>query len=219
MNVRAAYNDWSDTYDSDSNATRDLDHRVLRRVLGESRFKSIIEVGCGTGKNTHLLARLGGRVHALDFSEGMLAKAKAKFGKRPNVTFSVADVTRGWPCPKRSADLVTCNLVLEHVRKLSTVFSEAARVLVKGGSFFVSELHPFRQYEGTVANYRRGARTTRIEAFVHHISDFLETAQKSGFTLKSLEEWWHDKDEGKPPRLVSFLFEKATQRPAASKAR
>jgi hypothetical protein len=29
--------------------------------------------------------------------------------------------------------------------------------------------------------------------------------------LKTLQEWWHEKDEGKPPRLVSFLFERVEQ--------
>ena len=45
-----------------------------------------------------------------------------------------------------------------------------------------------------------------------HISDFLESARNWGFTLKELQEWWHEKDEGKPPRLVSFLFERAEQK-------
>ena len=208
MSVRSSYNRWSDTYDSDTNATRDLDRMVLRRVLGKSRFKFIIEVGCGTGKNTELLARLGRKVQALDFSPGMLAKAGEKLGSRPNVTFAVADVTRRWPCRNGSADLVTVNLVLEHVRGLTPVFSEAARVLARRGWFFVSELHPFRQYQGTVANFRRGSRKTRIPAHVHHLSDFLEAGRRAGFALKSMQEWWHEKDAGKPPRLVTFLFEK-----------
>jgi malonyl-CoA O-methyltransferase len=208
MNIQDAYNEWSYTYDSDKNDTRDLDRIVTERVLGKSHFKSIIDVGCGTGKNTLLLSRIGERVHALDFSEGMIQKAKAKLVQLNNVIFSVADITDHWPCKDQSADLVTCNLVLEHLRDLSTVFSQAARALVKGGWFFSCELHPFRQYQGIVANYQSCGQTTKIQAFVHHISDFLGSAQGCGFTLKELQEWWHEKDEGKPPRLVSFLFER-----------
>lgn len=209
MNVQEAYNEWAHTYDSDNNATRDLDQIVTERVLGKLWFESIIEIGCGTGKNTALLARLGGRVHALDFSEGMLTKAQGKLEPLPNVIFCVADITKRWPCAERSAKLVICNLVLEHVQDLSPVFSEAARALVKGGWFFVCELHPFRQYQGTVATYRSGDQMTQIPAFVHHISDFLESAQSCGFRLRTLQEWWHEKDDGKLPRLVSFLFERA----------
>ena len=213
MDIQDAYNEWSSTYDSDTNATRDLDQVVTECVLGKSHFESIIEIGCGTGKNTVLLSRLGGRVHAIDFSEGMLAKAQRKLEQLPNVIFSVADITKGWPCAERSAMLVTCNLVLEHVQDLSPVFSEATRVLAKGGWFFICELHPFRQYQGTVANYSSGDQMTQILAFVHHISDFLDSARNYGFRLKTLQEWWHEKDDGKLPRLVSFLFERADYAP------
>ncbi|WP_040548356.1 class I SAM-dependent DNA methyltransferase [Pedosphaera parvula] len=208
MSVQAAYNEWSQTYDADTNATRDLDQVVTRRVLGELKVESIIEIGCGTGKNTKFFADLGERVQAMDFSAGMLAKAKENFREISNVTFSVADITKRWPCAERSAGLVSCNLVLEHVNELSPVFAEAARALIPGGWFFVCELHPFRQYQGTVANFSRGEQKTQIPAFVHHISEFVKAAQSCGFTVKRLEEWWHEKDEGKPPRLVSFLFEK-----------
>ena len=70
------------------------------------------------------------------------------------------------------------------------------------------ELHPFRQYQGTQANFQTAHRTIEIQAFVHHISDFLDAAESSGFRLKEFKEWWHETDQNKPPRLVSFIFEK-----------
>jgi malonyl-CoA O-methyltransferase len=170
----------------------------------------LIEVGCGTGKNTEFLARIGERLHAIDFSEAMIARAREKCRDLSSVTFSVADIIRRWPAADHSADLVTCNLVLEHVREMAPVFSEAGRVLAAGGTLFVSELHPFRQYIGGAANFSRHEKTTRIPAFVHHVSDFLDAARTSGFRLKRLQEWWHDNDDGKPPRLLSFLFENAS---------
>lgn len=210
MKIQDAYNQWSHTYDSDSNATRDLDQEVTKRVLGEMRVASILEIGCGTGKNTVFLSGLGSKVHALDFSESMLVKAKAKLGNDPHVVFSVADITKAWPCADKTADLITCNLVLEHIQDLSFIFAEAARVLVSGGWFFVCELHPFRQYQGTVANYQANEESVRIMAFVHHLSDFWAAADRNGFVVRKLQEWWHEKDEGKPPRLVSLLFQMIT---------
>jgi len=67
------------------------------------------------------------------------------------VTFAVADLTQPWPCEDQSIDLISCNLVLEHISDLSFIFAEGLRVLRDGGRFFVSELHPFRQYQGTQA--------------------------------------------------------------------
>src|SRR5262249_51968837 len=141
QNIKQAYSDWSATYDADRNLTRDLDEKVSNTQLRSLRFKLIVEVGCGTDKNTALLARLAERVLGLDFAQAMIEKARAKLSAT-NVNFEVTDITQPWPCREGSADLVTCNLVLEHIENLSSVFSESARVLSEGGSLFVSELHP-----------------------------------------------------------------------------
>ncbi len=207
MSVKEAYSEWSDTYDVDRNLTRDLDRQVTKQILENIHCKSIVEIGCGTGKNTALLAKIGEKVLAIDFSQAMTYKAKEKT-KADNVTFSVADITGEWPCFDQSADLIVCNLVLEHIADLSFIFSEAFRCLVGGGRFFISELHPFRQYQGTKANFQRNGETTEIQAFMHHISDFTEAAKENGLSLDALHEWWHQEDQGKPPRLVSFMFKK-----------
>jgi malonyl-CoA O-methyltransferase len=207
MSIKEAYTNWSSSYDVDRNLTRDLDERVTRNTLKNLRCKSIIEIGCGTGKNTSFLGQIGEKVHAIDFSEGMINKAKDKL-QLHNVTFSIADITKQWHFKDQSADLIVCNLVLEHVKNLSFIFSEASRTLVKKGRFFVCELHPFRQYEGTKANFQRYQNAIEIQAFIHHISDFLDAAEINGLTLVSLKEWWHEEDQNKSPRLVSFMFVK-----------
>jgi malonyl-CoA O-methyltransferase len=207
MSIQEAYTDWAATYDSDRNLTRDLDQLVTRETLRNLRCKSVLEIGCGTGKNTALLAQIGERVFALDFSAGMIEKAREKLSL-DNVSFDIADITRPWALESHSIDLITCNLVLEHVGDLSFIFAEATRVLVEAGQFFVSELHPFRQYQGTQANFRRNQETTQIPAFVHHISDFIEAAAAHKLALAQMKEHWHPEDQGKPPRLVSFMFQK-----------
>lgn len=206
MTIQDAYTDWSATYDSDRNLTRDLDQRVAHQELGRLRGTSILELGCGTGKNTPLLASIGEHVHALDFSPGMIERARAK-ATSPNVTFEIADITKPWPCKDQSFDLVVCNLVLEHIEDLHFTFSEASRVLVKGGRFFICELHPFRQYLGTQARFQRADDTKLIAAFTHHITDFTNAGLANELMLKEMKEWWHEEDEGKAPRLISFLFE------------
>jgi malonyl-CoA O-methyltransferase len=76
------------------------------------------------------------------------------------------------------------------------------------GKFLVNELHPFRQYEGKKARFDQGESVTEIPAFVHHISDFVNTASDKGWKLIQLKEHWHEQDQGKPPRIISFGFEK-----------
>ncbi|MCB9450787.1 MAG: class I SAM-dependent methyltransferase [Anaerolineaceae bacterium] len=207
MHISQAYTQWAATYDTDRNLTRDLDATMTRGVLGGRKVATALELGCGTGKNTALLAEIAQQVYALDFSEGMMAQARAKINKA-QVAFALADLTQPWPCATGCVELVVCNLVLEHIRDLDFIFAEAWHVLTEGGQFYLSELHPFKQYQGKQAVFERGGEQTPIAAFVHHISDFVAAAQGAGFTLTKLGEWWHDEDPPDTPRLVTFLFTK-----------
>ena len=207
MNIQTAYTEWSDIYDTNTNLTRDLDLTVTRSQFANRRFDSILELGSGTGKNTVFFAEIGARVHTLDFSEGMIQKAKEKV-KAGNVRFEMADLTKHWSCKDDAYDLISCNLVLEHIEDLLHIFSETARVLNDGGVFLVNELHPFRQYKGTKARFERGEENIEVEAFVHNISDFIHAAESNDLRLVKLNEYWHEEDEYKPPRLISFIFEK-----------
>jgi ubiquinone/menaquinone biosynthesis C-methylase UbiE len=229
MNTSKFYDEWSVSYDTDHNRTRDLDEKVMREVLGGMSFSSILELGCGTGKNTLFLSVIGDDVVAFDFSPKMIEIAKTKVSAK-NVRFFPKDITTRWSREDASVDLIVCNLVLEHVENLENIFVEAQRTLRSSGSFFISELHPFRQYQGVKANFKRpeeaGSQSTYLnveasgapsaktasyesEAFIHHISDFLGAARTNGLVLDELNEWWHEEDAGGPPRLVTFLFKKS----------
>jgi malonyl-CoA O-methyltransferase len=207
MDIQNAYNQWSGTYDSDENLTRDLDQRVTMDLLGSLHFDSILELGCGTGKNSGFLAKIASVVHAVDFSEGMIQKAKEKV-QAENVHFSMMDITQRWDFGDQYFDLVVCNLVLEHIQNLQFVFSEAARVLQSNGYFFINELHPFRQYDGKKARFTRNEAMVEVDAFVHHVSDFFGAAIENGLTLIKLNEYWHEADEKKLPRILSLMFER-----------
>ncbi len=74
----------------------------------------MVEIGCGTGKNTLLLSQIAEKVYAIDFSAYTIEKAKEKV-RRANVIFMTADITKRWACSNGSADLITCNLVLEDI--------------------------------------------------------------------------------------------------------
>ncbi len=207
MSIQSAYDTWSSTYDHDRNLTRDLDQVTMRKVFADTRYINILELGCGTGKNTVLLAEISDAVHALDFSETMIEQARQKVNP-DKVQFSIADLTQTWLIKNDSHDLIVCNLVLEHIEDLAFIFRQAFRVLKAGGAFYISELHPFRQYQGGNANFQRGDKIIEVPAYVHHVSEFLQAASESKFRLESFNEHWHQDDQGKPPRLAAFMFKK-----------
>src|ERR1043166_426268 len=153
MKVLEAYAEWAHTYGEDRNLTRDLDQMVMRQTFLGAKYNTILEIGCGTGKNTALLAEIADSVQALDLSEAMIERAQRR-SFSVKVKFTVADLRERWPIADSSIDLISCNLVLEHIENLTFIFSEARRVLAKDGELFICELHPFRQYQGTQAHFQ-----------------------------------------------------------------
>jgi ubiquinone/menaquinone biosynthesis C-methylase UbiE len=205
--VKKSYDSWSATYDSVENKTRDLERLACRKILCEIPFDTVIELGCGTGKNTEWFAEKAKHVTAVDLSDEMQAVARHKI-KTDNVSFELADIKQPWSFAAVKADLITCSLILEHIEDLDFVFAEASRSLKQNGHFYVCELHPFKQYGGTKARFETDNGTEVLECFTHNVSNYFNSAKENGFSLARLDEWFDDNDRSKVPRLISFLFEK-----------
>jgi predicted TPR repeat methyltransferase len=205
MSTRELYNQWSATYDEVENKTRDLEKAAGMQTLESFQVDSIIELGCGTGKNTEWLADKAAHLIAVDLSEEMMAKAKEKI-RRPNVSFQQADITKPWNFIHDKADLVTCSLILEHIKDLRPVFQQVKDHLNEAGHFYVCELHPFKQYSGSKARFETAEGTKVLDCYTHHFSDYLGAASACGLSLVQLNEWFDEDDRPGVPRLASFLF-------------
>ena len=53
MSIENAYNIWANQYDTNENRTRDLDKKSTIETLSKYEFENVLELGCGTGKNTN----------------------------------------------------------------------------------------------------------------------------------------------------------------------
>lgn len=206
MNNKEAYNEWSATYDAVENKTRDLEARALREMIAGENL-DILEIACGTGKNTEFLQTKAGHLTAVDFSTEMLEKSKAKITAE-NVEFKQLDLRENWNLPDESFDLITCSLALEHIENLGFVFSEANRVLRTGGKFYFGELHPFKQYQGSKARFETGAGVFELECYVHNVSEYFDAAKQNDLQCVEIKEWFDDEDETQIPRLLTMIFEK-----------
>lgn len=205
MSIEKAYNSWADQYDTNENKTRDLDSKATIKTLSKYSFENVIELGCGTGKNTKYLVQNAQKIISLDFSQEMLAIAKKKVNS-PKVKFIKTDITQSWDIPDGFADLVTSSLTLEHIANLDDIFEQAALKLKSEAYFFICELHPIKQYLGSKARYESDEGTQELEVYTHHTTEYLTAAKRKGFKLLELDEWFDE--DAKIPRLISFVFRK-----------
>jgi ubiquinone/menaquinone biosynthesis C-methylase UbiE len=209
MSIEQAYNQWASQYDTNENKTRDLEKKVLRDTLGALSFSKVLEIGCGTGKNTEWLIEKAEAVTSVDFSGEMLAKAKAKIHSY-KVHFKQADITQEWDFAESPYDLVSFSLVLEHIHDLDVIFRQTASVLKKGGLVYIAELHPFKQYSGSKARFDIGDGAQQVvECYTHHISEFTQTAKKHGLMPVDVEEYFDENDRTGIPRILRLILSKS----------
>lgn len=207
MSVRDSYNMWAEQYDTNPNKTRDLEGIALRTILEQVSFETCLEIGCGTGKNSVWLVEKANELLAVDLSEEMLARAKAKIGS-DKATFHLADITQDWSFLTHQYSLITFSLVLEHIEHLDPIFLKASRAILPGGYLFVGELHPDKQYAGTKARFETAEGLQIVNCFIHHLSDFTGAAERNGFQLVALREFFDEEKQGEIPRIITFLFQK-----------
>jgi len=207
MNVKEAYNSWSEQYDANENKTRDLEAKSIRETLDALTFNHCLEIGCGTGKNTEWLLQKATQIIAVDLSEEMLSKAKEKI-QSSNIEFIQADINSDWNFTEQTFDLISFSLVLEHIENLDHIFKEVFKKLNEEGYVYVGELHPFKQYTGTKARFETQEGLQVVQCYNHHVSDFIQSAKKYGLKLIGLDEYFDNDDKATIPRILALLFSK-----------
>jgi len=207
MCIEKAYDIWAKQYDTNNNRTRDLDIKATKETLSKYSFNSVLELGCGTGKNTKWLLTKARYVLGIDFSKEMLKIAEEKINNE-TVEFKKADINKKWEIENKTFDLITSSLTLEHIRNLNHIFKQAHTQLKDNGLFFLSELHPFKQYTGTKAQYDTINGTKELEVYTHHTSEYIKCAKKNGFKIVEINEWFDDITKKTIPRLITIVFKK-----------
>ncbi|PXA99277.1 hypothetical protein DMC47_04230 [Nostoc sp. 3335mG] len=97
--------------------------------------KRVLDLACGTGYGSALLAGAGAEVTGVDISSKAIRTAKARHGDA--VTFMIADCF-DLPFEDGTFDVVVANEMIEHVADHDALIIEAQRVLTDGGVFLVS---------------------------------------------------------------------------------
>jgi ubiquinone/menaquinone biosynthesis C-methylase UbiE len=100
--------------------------------------REALEIGCGTGAFSRLLAARAGRVLALDLSPKMIEVAEARSAQFTNIDFRVADVL-ALELPAERFDCVATIATLHHL-PAAEVLPKLKRALKPGGALLVLDL-------------------------------------------------------------------------------
>lgn len=122
---------------------RELAMHMLRSELGDTKIPSfplsILDVGCGTGGNMAALEQFG-YVTGCDISREAIEFCR----QRGQLRVFLQDDPARLPFTTGSFDLVTAFDVLEHVERDREMMAELYRILVPGGTAFLTvPAHPW----------------------------------------------------------------------------
>jgi ubiquinone/menaquinone biosynthesis C-methylase UbiE len=189
---------------------------LLGRLGADPRGGICVEVGCGPGRMTGVLAERFDRVVAVDVSEGMLERARSAV-TAPNVDFRLVAGDRLETVEDAIADTLVCYLVLQHLPERRVVLGylgEFARVLSPGGSAFVQL--PVME-DGVRSRLWRLARTVAVPVsavFRREVTDraayrgtrLTEAELQAGLAAAGLRAAARDESPESPYRYAREVF-------------
>ena len=117
-------------------------HADIARELLAGKGEGVLDVGCGAGTFTWLLAPLFKRVAGLDPKAARIEEAKATVkSKGIDADFRVGEAEK-MPFADASFDVVVFSNSLHHIPGMDAAMAEAARVVKPGGLVYVMEPVP-----------------------------------------------------------------------------
>ena len=184
ISPREGYAQWAPTYNEDANPVVAVQERILRAILPDAHGKTVVDLGCGTGRVLSLWREQGpARLIGIDVSPPMLQRATG-IGD----SLILADCC-SIPLASGVADIVSCCLTLGYLPDFDSLVSEAARIVAPGGTVLISELHP----ESVVRfGWRRGfghnCQSVNIDAHSFAIDEVISAFDARGLQADLLLE-------------------------------
>ncbi len=205
--TREGYDRWAHIYDDEDNPLIAMETARFRQLLGDVQGLTIADIGCGTGRQTVAMAASGANVTAVDFSVGMMSKARAK-PEAANVKFVQQDLARGLPFASQAFDRVTCCLVLDHIIDLTSVLGDMARICRPTGFVLISVFHPAMLLQGIQAQFTDPSTGQKIRpaSRMHQISDYVMAATRAELYIDHMSEYAVDADvAARSPRARKYM--------------
>ncbi|MBZ5536892.1 MAG: methyltransferase domain-containing protein [Acidobacteriia bacterium] len=114
-----------------------------------ARGKVVLDLGCGEGYGSNLLAEVAERVTGIDLSAEAVEHARGHYS-RENLDFKAGDC-RKTGLPDQKFDLIVCFEIIEHIAEHEELLTEVRRVLKPEGVFVISS--PDKEFYSDAEGY------------------------------------------------------------------
>jgi SAM-dependent methyltransferase len=174
----------------------DFDLRLGHLRSGVRAGDRVLDLGCGDGRFTAELARIGAVPVGVDIAEAALERARAG---HPDLDFRLAPIDGPLPFNDVSFDVVWTSEVVEHVADTARWLSEVRRVLVPHGRLVLT----------TPSHGRLRVALSGIEAFSDPLGDHLHLYTRASLTALLAEFGFDEisvRTAGGPPFLRRLLL-------------
>ena len=115
--------------------------------------KHALDLACGQGYFSKILANKGARVTGVDISEELIKIAKEKFGGQ-DIQFLVRDAANLEGIKDNQFEMVVCNMSFHDIENVSQTIDEIARVVQINGKLIFSIPHPWTHLGKTIKENR-----------------------------------------------------------------
>ncbi len=185
---------------------------ALISMIGDKPFRSLLDLGTGTGRMLELLAPRAVRAVGIDQSAAMLALARSRIDQAGlrNVHLRQGDIYAP-PVERDGYDLVVIHQVLHFLDDPARALKEAARALAPSGRLVVVDFDAHAQefLRTDFAHRRLGFALSEIEGFLAEAGLVGVQARRvppaAGESGKLTVALWLAED----PRIISDGFKKA----------
>ncbi len=124
-------------------------HNFLLRQL-PFQCTNILDLGCGTGELTRLLAKQAQNVVAIDLSPKTIEIAKQRSQDYTNLDFQVADILK-WEFPREHFDAIVSIAALHHV-PVKKLLPHLKTALIPGGKLVILDLLKYENLQESLSD-------------------------------------------------------------------
>lgn len=115
---------------------------ALQACMGPLGGKKVLDAGCGEGYLSRKMVKAGASVEAVDYSTEMLKLARERTPSALGITYHHGNLEKLEMFGDQSFDLIVSNMVIQDLAHYEQAIAEMQRLLVPGGRFIFSILHP-----------------------------------------------------------------------------